>query len=181
MRLLILMAMALGWHAANAEVFKCIGKAGRTVYQEKPCQAAVKEQVMDIKADPAKEAAAKARLEAFEAENDARRAERRQEEQEVAAEIYQAAKVNALNRSVFAQEQQAAAQRRQAEALEMRNQQLSNPWWLYPGHSSLGHSPGGRAERAEERDIRTQNRQNVRPEQISPFPASPSSSFRQNQ
>ncbi|MDD1622895.1 MAG: DUF4124 domain-containing protein [Methylococcaceae bacterium] len=132
MRMLILAIMVLVCDTVNAEVFKCIGNAGKTVYQEKPCQTAVKSQQLDIKGDPAKEAEAKAKLEALQTENDARRAERLKAEKEAAAQRNQAEQTDALKRSAFAQQQQATAQQRQAEALEKQNQQLNNPVWVLP-------------------------------------------------
>lgn len=132
MRMLILAVMVLGCGAANAEVFKCTGSLGKTVYQEKPCQTAVKSQQLDIKGDPAKEAEAKAKLEALQTENEARKAQRLQAEKEAAAQRNQAEQTDALRRSALAQQQQAAAQQRQAEALERQNQQLNNPVWVLP-------------------------------------------------
>lgn len=173
MRVLILAAMVFGSHAANAEIFKCIGKAGKTDYQEKPCEAAAKAQVMDIKADPVKEAEAKARLEALQMEHDARREERLQEEEDAATQRYQTEQVNALNRSALAQQQQAAAQRRQAEALEMQNQQLSNPWWLFPRHVPIHRVPGMRDDHGADHDLKRPGRQDGRPSRMSPSPASP--------
>ncbi len=66
---------------AAAEVFKCTGSFGKTVYQSKPCQTAVKEQQLDIKTDPAVEAEARVKLEALRSEMDARRTERQNREQ----------------------------------------------------------------------------------------------------
>ncbi len=181
MRVLILMVMALCCHAANAEVFKCIGKAGKTVYQEKPCEAAVKEQLMDIKADPVKEAEAKARLEALEMENKARREERLQEEEDAATKRYQAEQINALKRSAIAQQQQAVAQRRQAEALERQNQPVVTPWWVFPRVPTFRHEPGGHADYGVDHELDRRNQQNDRSAPMVPFPESPSSSLRPGQ
>lgn len=129
--------------AVQAEVFKCTGGSGKTVYQEKPCQAAVKSQQLDIKADPEQEAAAKAKLEALETEYAARKAAQIEAEKESAAIKNQTEQVEALKRSALAQQQQAAAQQRQAEALERQNQQFNNPLLLL--------SPGTIRRHAEDR------------------------------
>jgi len=73
MRVLILTAMVLLCHTAAAEVFKCTDQSGKTVYQSKPCQTVAKEQQLDIKADPVKEAEGKAKLQALRSEQDAKK------------------------------------------------------------------------------------------------------------
>jgi hypothetical protein len=78
--MLILTAMVLVCHTAAAEVFKCTNQSGKTVYQPKPCQTEGKERLLDIKADPVKEAAGKAKLEALRSEQDAKKASRLQAE-----------------------------------------------------------------------------------------------------
>lgn len=146
MRIIILTVLACSSLGAQAEVFKCTGSSGKTVYQEKPCLAAVKAQQLDIKGDPAKEAEAKAKLETLQKENDDRRAERLKAEKEAAEQRSQAEQVDALKRSASAQQQQAVAQQRQAEALEKQNQQRNNPVWVLPVHPGTPHSPGAYAD-----------------------------------
>ncbi|MCK9608949.1 MAG: DUF4124 domain-containing protein [Methylomonas sp.] len=61
---------------SHAEVFKCVEKFGKAIYQSTPCKVTSKEQQLDIKTapDPAQEAAAKAKLEAIQAEYQAQKA-----------------------------------------------------------------------------------------------------------
>jgi hypothetical protein len=172
MRIIILMMLALSYQSADADVFKCTGQAGKTVYQEKPCQAAVKVQQLDIKGDPAKEAEAKVRLETLEAENGARRAERLKAEKEAATQRNQADQVDALNRSALAQQQQAVAQQRQAEALEKQNQQNNNPVLILPGYSTSPRSPGAHVDHDTER-MNRRDRQEDRTNSVSPVPSPP--------
>lgn len=173
MRMLILAVLALGCNAANAEVFKCTGSMGKTVYQEKPCQAAVKSQQLDIKGDPAKEAEAKAKLETLEMENDARRAERLQAEKEAAVQRSQAEQVDALKRSALAQQQQAVAQQRQAEALERQNQQINNPLWVLPAQPFGSRS----SDMRDDHDSDHMDRRNRQEDRVGtmPHPTPPSS------
>lgn len=126
MRLLILMAIALSCQAAHAEVFKCIGKDGKTVYQAKPCLTSDKSKQLDIQTDQAQEEAAKAKLEAIQNEYDAKQAAKQEAERRDAALKNQTESTNALKQSAAAQQQQAIAEQRQAEALERQSQQNNN-------------------------------------------------------
>ncbi len=126
MKALILMTIVLGWQTAQAEVFKCIGKDGKTVYQAKPCQVSDKAQQLDIQADQAQEAAAKAKLEAIQNEYDTKQAAKQEAERRDAALKNQTESTTALKQSAIAQQQQAVAEQRQAEALERQAQQNNN-------------------------------------------------------
>lgn len=126
MRVLVLMAMVLGSCPAQAEVFKCIGKAGKTVYQAKPCQTTDKSLQLDIQSDPAQEAAAKAKLEAVQNEYGARQAAKLEAERRDTMLQNQSESTMALKQSAIAQQQQVEAQQRQAAALERQSQQSSN-------------------------------------------------------
>ena len=117
---------------AQAEVYKCIEKSGKTLYQSSPCKAASKEQQLKIQSDPVKEAEAKARLEEVQSEYDARKTAQQQEDKQLSAERYEAAKLEIANRKAIALQEQADAQKRQAEALENQNQNNSAPIYILP-------------------------------------------------
>ncbi|WP_026603924.1 DUF4124 domain-containing protein [Methylomonas sp. 11b] len=126
MRVLILLLMVLSVHSARAEVFKCIGKDSKTVYQAKPCQASDKTVQLDIQANEAQEAAAKAKLEALQNEQEAAKASKLEAERRDAMLKNQTESTNALKQSAIAQQQQVEAEQRQAAALERQTQQNSN-------------------------------------------------------
>lgn len=130
MRVVILLTLALSSQTVNAEVYKCIGSGGKTSYQARPCQSTTKEQQLDIKSDPAKEAEAKAKLESVRSEYENRKAARAEAEKAQAEQRREAAKVDAARRSAEAQQEQAEAQHRQADALERQNQQDNRPVML---------------------------------------------------
>lgn len=128
---------------ANAEVFKCIEKSGKTVYQASPCKAAVKEQQLDIKSDPAKDAAAKAKLKAIQNEYDTRKAAQEKADKERAEQQRAAAALEFARRSAIAQQEQAQAQQRQAEALERQNRVNVRPgFYLPPSGPGYPATPG---------------------------------------
>lgn len=116
--------------ATHAEVYKCIEKSGKTLYQSSPCKATSQEQQLKIPSDPAKEAEAKARLEAVQSEYDARKTAQQQVEKQLTAERYEAAKLEIANRKAIALQEQADAQKRQAEALENQNQNTNTPVYI---------------------------------------------------
>jgi len=126
MKVFILMAMVLGWQTANAEVFKCIGKDGKTVYQARLCQTNDKAVQLDIHANEAQEAAAKARMEALQNEQEAAKAAKQEAERRDAMLKNQTESTNALKQSAIAQQQQVEAEQRQAAALERQAQQNNN-------------------------------------------------------
>lgn len=129
---LIFLLLTVTPAAAGAEVYKCIEKLGRTVYQSSPCKAAIKEQQLNITPNPAKEAEAKAKLQAIQSEDEARKAAQQQADKELSAERYEAAQLEIANRSAIAQQEQAEAQKRQAEALENQNQMNNSPIYVLP-------------------------------------------------
>ncbi|MBD9357582.1 hypothetical protein [Methylomonas albis] len=126
MRGLILIAMVLSYHSASAEIFKCIGKDSKTVYQAKPCQTSDKAVQLDIQANEGQESAAKARLQALESEQDAAKVARQEAERRDAMLKNQTESTNALKQSAIAQQQQVEAEQRQAAALERQAQQNNN-------------------------------------------------------
>jgi len=64
--------------AAQAEVFKCTDKQGKTNYQSKPCQDSAPGKLMDIKVDPEKEAQGKAKMQMLQDEYDANKSKQQQ-------------------------------------------------------------------------------------------------------
>lgn len=126
-----LLTAALLTTTAHAEVFRCLGSDGKTLYQPTPCQGKGKEEQLDIRRDPEKEAAAKAKLQAIQTEYDTRRLEQQkkaQEEQQKQKEQ----EVNMMQLSI--QRQQAEASERQALALERLTQGASRqlPYYTLP-------------------------------------------------
>lgn len=131
-RLLFFILPVLVYSSATAEVFKCIEKHGKTSYQSKPCQTAVKELQLNIQSDPEKEAEAKAKLQAIQAEYEAEKAAKQESEKQEAAERNEEASLDIARRSAIAQQEQAEAQKRQAEALEKQNQVNDRPVYVIP-------------------------------------------------
>lgn len=127
MKVLILLAMILSYHSASAEVFKCIGKEGKTVYQSRPCQTNDKAVQLDIRGNAAQEAEAKAKLEALLNEQEAAKIAKQEAERREATLKNQTESTNALKQSAIAQQQQVEAEQRQAAALEKQVQQKNNP------------------------------------------------------
>jgi len=132
MRQLLLITLSLLAASVNAEVYKCVEKFGKTSYQSSPCSQNAKEQQLDIKTDPAKEAAAKARLEEIQNEYDKRKEEKEKIDKELAAEQRANAELEFARRSAIAQQEQAQAQQRQADALERQNRFNSRPLYVLP-------------------------------------------------
>ncbi|MGR8931855.1 MAG: DUF4124 domain-containing protein [Gammaproteobacteria bacterium] len=133
MRIPVFLLSALLSASAYAEVYKCTEKYGKTIYQNTPCNRAAKEQQLDIKSDPAKEAEARAKLQAIRNEYDARKAAQLERDKELRTQQSEAASIDAARRAAMAQQQQAQAQQRQAQALETQNQQLSRqPYYIVP-------------------------------------------------
>lgn len=118
--------------SADAEVYKCIEKFGKARYQASPCSDNAKEQQLDIKADPAKEAAAKIRLEEVQNEYDKRKEEKEKIDKELAAQQRANAELEIARRSAIAQQEQAQAQQRQADALERQNRLNNRPLYVLP-------------------------------------------------
>lgn len=132
MRLISLLSLILISTTANAEVFKCIEKFGKAIYQSSPCKSGAKEQQLDIKADPAKEAAAETKLEAIQTEYEARKVAQDEKNKELEKQRLEAATLEIAKRNAIAQQEQADAQKRQAEALEQRNNYDNRPLYIVP-------------------------------------------------
>ena len=128
----VLLILTFASLSAHAEVFKCVEKFGKTSYQATPCNQAAKEQQLEIKSDPEKEAAAKAKLGAIQNEYDTRKAEKEKIDKELADQQRANAELEIARRNAIAQQEQADAQRRQAEALERKNQQNDRPIYVLP-------------------------------------------------
>lgn len=131
MRKPLFILLALLSASANAEVFKCTEKYGKTIYQKTPCKGNAKEQQLDIKSDPAKEAEAKAKLEAIRSEYEARKAAKVENEKALSTRRNDALSLEIARRSALAQQEQAQAQHRQADALERQNQNDVNDYYLW--------------------------------------------------
>lgn len=123
--------MLLSW-SVHAEVFKCIEKNSKPVYQNSPCKEGAKEQQLNIKSDPEQEAAAKARLDSIRNEYQTRKMAKEEQERAVAAQRNQALSLEFARRSAAAQQDQAQAQQRQATALERQNQNDNRDYYLWP-------------------------------------------------
>lgn len=127
MRKLSALCLLLLSAPAHAEVFKCVGKFGKTEYQASPCAVNSQERQLDIKTtpDPAEEAAAKAKLEAVQAEYQAQKSadEKLQAEQNKQA----AAAMDLARRNAIIQQQQLEAQQRQQEEFKRQNKLLFRP------------------------------------------------------
>jgi len=117
---------------AFPEVFKCIGKYGQATYQNSPCAGSAKEQQLDIKFNPEKEAEAKAKLEAIRSEYEAKKAAKLEQQKTQTSQRNEAVSLEFARRSAVAQQQQAEAQQRQAEALERQNQNINRPLYYLP-------------------------------------------------
>lgn len=137
MRILMFLLLALTSVSLRAEVFKCIEKYGRITYQNTPCKSSAKEQQLDIKSDPAKEAEAKAKLEAIRNEYETRKALKAEEEKILRSRRSEALSLEFARRNAIAQQEQAHAQQRQAEALERSTPYNNRPLYYWPGSRPL--------------------------------------------
>lgn len=126
MRKMCILGLMLISATAHAEVFKCVEKFGKAVYQSAPCKIATKEQQLDIKtaAAPDQAAAAKAKLEAIQSEY---QAQKTAEEQLRAKQNKESAAALEIARKNALIQQQAEAQQRQAEAQQRQNRFLFRP------------------------------------------------------
>ncbi|WP_411727083.1 DUF4124 domain-containing protein [Methyloglobulus sp.] len=113
--------------AANAEVFKCKQVSGKISYQPTPCTSeATPQGVIKVKKMASEEAeAAKARLKAWQEEQAASDAAKKEAEKQRQAELEKQESLELQRRSVIAQEQQAIAEQR-------RQQQLNRPIYVAP-------------------------------------------------
>lgn len=124
--------LALASASVHADVFKCTEKYGRTTYQNTQCKATAKEQQLDIKSDPAKEAAAKAKLEAIRNEYQTRKAIKAEEDKTLSEQRNQALSLEFARRNAIAQQRQAQAQQRQAEVLQRNNRYNNRSLYFWP-------------------------------------------------
>jgi Skp family chaperone for outer membrane proteins len=142
---ILLILLTSSAHAA--EVFKCQLKSGKTVYQSLPCDAAIKQETIEIlEPDPRKVADEEAKLKAWKEDYAKREEIRIKAEKERQAEQDRKASVEALKKSADYQQQQAYEEKRQTEALERQNMQspylLQYPLPLYyPSYQSLPAYP----------------------------------------
>lgn len=112
---------------ANAEVFKCKQVSGKIIYQPTPCPSeATPQGVIKVKKMAPEEAeAAKARLKAWQEEQAASDAAKKEAEKQRQAELERQESLELQRRSVIAQEQQAIAE-------QQRQQQLNRPILVAP-------------------------------------------------
>ncbi|MDO9269446.1 MAG: DUF4124 domain-containing protein [Methylobacter sp.] len=130
MKKIFFILLTLLTSSAQAEVFKCQLKSGKTVYQSTPCGSSVKQKTIEIqKIDPRKAAEEEAKLKAWKEDFAKRETERIKAEKEHQAELDRKASVEALKRSAEYQQQQAYEAKRQADALERQN--MSAPYLQY--------------------------------------------------
>ena len=132
MRLLFTILLVMLQQPAAAEVFKCLGKQGSVSYQSTPCGAQIKQQQLEINADPAAEATAKTKLDEVRGEYDSRKAAQLATENLAAEQNYKAEKLEVDRRKVLALQELAAAKRHQTKLIrhERRHQRKQ------PRHSS---------------------------------------------
>ncbi len=129
--------MLLLCSSAYTDVFKCQQKSGKTAYQSTPCQAAIKQETVQIKTlDPTKTAEAEAKLKAWKEDFATREAANIQAEKELQVARDRKASVDALQKSADYQRQQAYESKRQADALEQRPY-LQYPYNALPGYQLL--------------------------------------------
>jgi len=124
MRLLFTILLVMLQQPAAAEVFKCLGTQGTVSYQSTPCGAQIKQQRLEINADPAVEAAAKTKLDEVRGEYDSRKASQLAAENLAAEQNYKAEKLEVDRRKVLALQELAAAKRHQTQLIrhERRHQ-----------------------------------------------------------
>lgn len=137
MRLLYLILLTVIQQSANAEIFKCVGKHGVASYQPSPCDTLIRQQQLDIKPDPAKEAAAKTRLDEVRSEYETRKATQLAEKKLAAEQSYRAAALEATRNKALAQQELAAAKRLQAQAIKHKRRQQDK---RTPSHHRAKHA-----------------------------------------
>lgn len=141
-----------------AEVFKCMDKDKNTLYQSTPCQDAVSQQPLAIKKpSPQQEADAEARLKAWQAEQDRKKAEQQEAQEKAQKEAQERldkqAQIDALNRSAKAQEELANSIKQRA----IYQQPIYvSPYWNVPHSHKPHHSP--RSSQEEEHSTQPQDR-----------------------
>ncbi|NOT11911.1 MAG: hypothetical protein HOP23_08780 [Methylococcaceae bacterium] len=133
--------------AADAEVIKCRLATGKIVYQSTPCSSmAVSQKKVEIKQlSPRQLEEARSKLKAWQAQQAATEDAKIKAAKELQQELARQETINALNRNALAQEQQAFAAQRQAEALENRyNTNFYSipvgPFYYPPQSNGMGHN-----------------------------------------
>ena len=108
-------AVALTTLPAQAEVFKCQTRSGKTIYQSEPCApSAKKQQVLEVeKMTPEQREEANAKLRDWREQQAVEEAAKAEAEKEQRLEWERQESLNLQRRSVLAQEQQARAAQRQ--------------------------------------------------------------------
>lgn len=139
MRTVLMLLLAMWLWPATAEVFKCVGKQGVASYQSSPCRTATKQQQLNIKSDPAKEAAAKVKLEEVRDQYASRKAAQLEAEKQGAEQRYKAAKLELAREKVIAQKELAAAKRHQTEFLKQKRHRRSGSQHK-PVHKGIKHA-----------------------------------------
>lgn len=166
MKKIFFILLALFGSSSHAEVFKCLLKSGKTVYQSTPCQSAVKQEAIDIqKSDPRKVAEEEAKLKAWQEDFAKREEARIKAEKELQAELDRKASIEAMQKSADYQRQQAYEAKRQADALEQRNMQSPYPQYQFyptPGYQSLPLYPSHVPHRHHVKDKTDTNTQQSR-------------------
>lgn len=144
MRILIVMLLSFVALPAAAQVYRCVGKHGAVSYQPSPCNNANKQEQLEIVSDPAKDAEAKARLEAVRSEYETRKINRQEADKQAMEQRLKQATADAAQRSANAQQDQADAQRRQADILERQGDLNDRPYLMVPPPAYPGYDPNPR-------------------------------------
>ncbi len=133
MKKILFILLTLLASPVHSEVFKCQLKSGKTVYQSTPCEAAVKQEAIEIqKPDPRKVAEEEAKLKAWKEDFSKREQAMIKAEKELQTERDRRASVEALKKSAEYQQQQAREAKRQADALEQQNMQTPYQQYQFP-------------------------------------------------
>lgn len=127
MRLLFSILICMLPQSAVAEVFKCVGKQGAVTYQPIPCDTTFKQQSLEIKSDPAKEAVAKAKLDEVRSEYKNRKAVQLAAEKQVSEQNYKSATLDLARSKVLALQEIAAERRRQTRLLKHQSHRHHKP------------------------------------------------------
>lgn len=135
MKKILFILLTLLTSSVHSEVFKCQLKSGKTVYQSTPCEAAVKQEAIEIqKTDPRKIAEEEAKLKAWKEDFSKREQARIKAEKELQTELDRRTSVEALKKSAEYQQQQAREAKRQADALEQQNMQAPYQQYRFPSY-----------------------------------------------
>jgi hypothetical protein len=152
MKTKLFLLLYLFYLSANADVYKCKLASGVVEYQAEPCPLVAKQVVVPIKPqNPIAAAKAEARFSAWQAEQERQEAIKLKEQKEYQAEVDRQLAVQALQRSAWAQEKQAAAA---AQPPVIINQFIPNrPYFLPQPHHEFPHdSPPENSFQSPHRD-----------------------------